>query len=324
MIINDVMFNCNLEDIISELQSQLTLNNIQLIQKTQDTSKDIMIQCPYHGNGQERRPSAGISKRDGTFHCFACGEVHSLQEVIAHCFGHDEPFGKWGWKWLTKNFATIQVEDRHDIELSFERDGLKRKSRYKKSKTEEYISEEELDKYRYYHPYWTKRGITDTDVIELFDLGFDKEDNCITFPIRDVKGNCVFVARRSVKYKYFNYPKGAEKPLYGLYELYQQKTFPSEVIICESMLDALTAWQFGKYAVALNGLGTQLQYEQLRNMPCRKFILATDNDSAGQRARQKIRENIKNKIITEYQFPDGIKDLNDLVNSDFSALVEVF
>ena len=323
MIINDVMFNCNLEDIITELQAQLSLNNIALIQKTQNSSKDIMIQCPYHGNGQERRPSAGIRKSDGQFHCFACQETHSLQEVISHCFGHDDAFGSFGWKWLTKNFSTVQVEDRQDIELHFERDGRKRDS-VSQDTSSEFVSEEELDSYRYYHSYWTKRGITDEHIIELFDLGYDKEADCITMPIRNIKGQCLFVARRSVRYKYFNYPKGAEKPLYGLYELYQQEKFPDEVIICESMIDALTAWQFGKYAVALNGLGTQLQYEQLRNMPCRKFILATDNDSAGQKARQKLRQNIKNKILTEYQFPDGIKDLNDLKNSDFSALVEVF
>ena len=68
MIINDVQFNCTLEEILSELQAQLRLNNIPLLQKTTDTTNDIMVQCPYHGNGQERRPSAGIRKSDGLFH----------------------------------------------------------------------------------------------------------------------------------------------------------------------------------------------------------------------------------------------------------------
>lgn len=352
MIINNVMFNCSLEDVISELQTQLQLNNISLIQKTQDSNKDIMIQCPYHGNGQERRPSAGIRKSDGQFHCFACGETHSLQEVISHCFGHDDVFGQWGWKWLTKNFATVQIEDRQDIELDYERHTNNVSNRDSRGSIDgSFVSEAELDRYRYYHPYWTKRGITDEKIIELFDLGYDRARECVTMPVRDEDGNCLFIARRSVKTKFFNYPAGVEKPLYGLYELYE--TFnhgvvvkgagekiinsdgtvsiidkiiysPDEVIVCESMIDALTAWQFGKYAVALNGLGTQYQYEQLRKLPCRKLILATDNDEAGMQARKRLRKNVTNKIITEYQFPDGVKDLNDLVNSDFSALVEVF
>ena len=318
MIINNTQFNCDLSDIISELQTQLRLNHRQLIQKTIDSNKDIMIQCPYHGDGQERRPSAGIRKSDGMFHCFACGEVHTLPELISHCFGHYEDlFGAFGYRWLVKNFATVEVEERKPIELN-----LSRNKKYDTSVS--FVSEEELDKYRYYHPYWKKRGITDEKIIELFDLGYDKDTCCITFPVHDIDGNTLFVARRSIKTKYFNYPSGVEKPLYGIYELYQQKDFPKEVIICESMLDALTAWQFGKYAVALNGLGTDLQFKQLRQLPCRKFILATDNDKAGMKARERIRANIKNKIITEYQFPEGYKDLNDLKNADFSILSEIF
>lgn len=36
MIINDVQFNCELEDILTELISQLRANNINLIQKHKD------------------------------------------------------------------------------------------------------------------------------------------------------------------------------------------------------------------------------------------------------------------------------------------------
>lgn len=318
MIINNVQFNCSLEDIVTELQSQLHLNNIPLIQKTSDTPRDIMIQCPYHGGGQERRPSAGLRKTDGQFHCFACGEVHSLQEVISHCFGHDDPFGSFGWKWLTKNFATVQVEERKSIELDFSR------GTSKSNLSNSYVTEEELDKYRYYHPYWTKRGITDEKIIELFDLGYDSNTNSIVFPVRDIEGRCLFIARRNVRSKFFNYPQGVTKPLYGLYELYQLESLPNELIVCESMIDALTAWQLGRYAVALNGLGNELQFKQLRELPCRKLILATDNDEAGLKARDRIRKNIKNKIITEYQFPDGYKDLNDLVFEGFGKLKEIF
>jgi DNA primase len=98
----------------------------------------------------------------------------------------------------------------------------------------------------------------------------------------------------------------------------------NEVIVCESMLDALTAWVYGKYAVALNGLGNELQFRQLRKMPCRKYILATDNDKAGKHARQVIREKVPNKIITEYIFPQNRKDLNELSLAEFQTLEEVF
>lgn len=344
MILQNVQFNCELEDILVELVSQLRANNIPLIAKQRESGDHIQITCPYHSNGMERKPSAGIRKEDGVFHCFACGEVHSLQEVISHCFGHyDDILGKWGWNWLLKNFATISVEERKDVEINFIRDSADRifnsrgitnfNSRGNTNKNEgqtgsvdildkTYVSEQELQKYRYTHSYMYRRGLTD-EVIELFDVGYDRDTKCITFPIRDVSGNCLFIARRSVITKYFNYPKGAEKPLYGLYELNKLEKFPSEIIVCESMLDALSFWTVGKYAVALNGLGNKLQIEQLKLLPCRKIILATDMDNKGILARDKLRKALSStKIVTEYLFPKGRKDANDCTKEELLNLKE--
>lgn len=333
MIINNVQFNVELIDILQELINQLRANDIQLIQKYKEGPTHIQICCPYHNNGQERRPSAGIRKTDGMFHCFTCNEVHSLQEVISYCFGHtDDIVGKFGWNWLLKNFATVQVEERKSIALDFDRIHNRVDS---KRGVEKFVLEEELDKYRYIHPYMYERGLTD-EVIDLFDIGYDRVSDCITFPIRDIHGNCLFVARRSVKTKWFNYPEGVEKPLYGLYELYRfseidygdfvawENIFPDEVIVCESMLDALSFWTVGKYAVALNGLGNDLQFKQLRELPCRKIILATDMDERGQLARKRIKQNLwGSKLVTEYFFPKGRKDANECTKEELINLEDV-
>lgn len=324
MIINDVQFNCELEDILTELVSQLRANGSQLISKQRNSGDHIQITCPYHSNGMERKPSAGIRKSDGVFHCFACGEVHSLQEVISHCFGHyDDLIGKWGWQWLLRNFATVEVEERKDVDLDFSRNSVVRnRSVYRN----QFVTEEELDKYRYTHPYMYQRGLTD-EVIELFDIGFDRSSDTITFPVRDKYGNCLFIARRSVHTKYFNYPEGVEKPLYGLYELSRLEKFPDEIYICESMFDALTIWCYNKYAVALNGLGNELSIAQIRKLPCRKVILATDKDEAGRKARIRLRKELNNKIVTELDYrtyPDHAKDMNDMTREEFYALGEIF
>lgn len=335
MVINNVQFNVELIDILQELISQLRANDIQLIQKYKDGPTHIQVCCPYHNNGQERRPSAGIRKEDGVFHCFACGEIHSLQEVISYCFGHtDDIVGKFGWQWLLRNFATVEVEERKSVTVDFSRNSINNCYSNKLP----FVTEEELDKYRYIHPYMYQRGLTD-EVIELFDIGYDSATKSITFPIKDVSGNCLFVARRSVISKFFNYPEGVEKPLYGLYEIQSKfpiitydetgkrhiEDYPSEIIVCESMLDALSFWTVGKYAVALNGLGNELQFKQLRELPCRKIILATDMDERGLAARKRIRQNIQNrKIITEYIFPKGRKDANECTKKELLNLEEVF
>ena len=326
IIINDTMFDCSLMDILTTLQTQLRLNNIPLLSKIIDGTNDIQVCCPYHN---ERRPSAGITKiqkkKDGkiipsaTFHCFSCGETHTLQEMISFCLGYtDDMIGAQGWKWLCRNFLTVSVETRKPIELDFSRD--------KKKEVENvtYVSEEELDSYRYYHPYWEKRGITEEWLIELFDIGYDCENQMITMPNLDKNGNCLFVAKRSVNFKYFTYPKDVSKCCYGIYQLYQLDKFPKTVWVTESMIDVLRLWQLGIYGVALNGLGNQRQMKELREMPCRLLIIATDMDKAGRDAYEKIKNQVKNKMIQTIDLPNGRKDIGDCTDDEIMTLVPHF
>jgi DNA primase len=317
-------------EVLNELKHQLARHGILRFNEFKVGPRNIQFNCPIHSNGQEKKPSCGISTvqiKDippGTVHCFACGYTASLEEMISHCFGRDD-MGAYGREWLVKNFLTVSIENRKDISLDVSRG----------SKVEEmsYISEEELDSYRYYHPYMYKRKLTD-EVIEKFDIGYDEHFElkdkdgkvkqvlrCLTFPVRDKKGNTLFIARRSVDIKFFHYPEGVIKPVYGLYELPDDA---KEIIICESILNALTCYVYGKPAVALNGLGTEYQYEQLKRLPARKFIIALDPDEAGQRATRKLRKALRgSKLVTQYEIPKG-KDLNDLDEKEFENLAEIF
>lgn len=322
MEVNNHVILDDTQDILIELRKQLELNGVKRFAKFIDSGNNIQTNCPFHKEGQERKPSFGINKNTGECHCFGCGWSGTLSEMISNCFGKDD-FGAYGNKWLIRNFLSVAVESRPDIDVDF--------YRRKKitSETKKYISEQELDSYRYTHPYMYKRKLTD-EIIDLFDIGYDKNTECITFPNRDINGNCLFVARRSVKTKFFNYPQDVEKPVYGLYECnICAKTiknwFPDEIIICESMIDALTCWVYGKYAVALNGTGNENQFKTLRNMPNRKFILATDMDEAGLKARERIRQSLGNKIVTEYVWDINVaKDINDMNKEYFDSLKEVF
>ena len=322
MEVNNHVILDDTKDILIELRKQLELNGVKRFAKFIDSGNNIQTNCPFHKEGQERKPSFGINKNTGECHCFGCGWSGTLSEMISNCFGKDD-FGDYGNKWLIRNFLSVAVESRPDIDVDF--------CRRKKitSETKKYISEQELDSYRYTHPYMYKRKLTD-EIIDLFDIGYDKNTECITFPNRDINGNCLFIARRSVKTKFFNYPQDVEKPVYGLYECnICAKTiknwFPNEIIICESMLDALTCWVYGKYAVALNGTGNENQFKTLRNMPNRKFILATDMDEAGLKARERIRQSLGNKIVTEYVWDINVaKDINDMNKEYFDSLKEVF
>lgn len=323
MKIDQTIINADLLDIIQTLKKQLALHNIQRFAKYFDSGEDVMVCCPYHKDGQERKPSAGIRKSDGMFHCFACGETHSLPEVISYCLGYKDALQ--GYKWLITNFATTEVQERGHITVSFNR-GLNATVHSVSSST---ISEEELDKYRYTHKYLYERGLTD-EVIEQFDIGYDKATDSITFPVRDINGDCMFVARRSVRTKHFDLPKGLDKPLYGMYELSRTSYQGTrghrlpEVYVCEGLFDCLRLWCVGKFAVAGFGcLFSNYQVKQLQDLPCRTIVLALDNDEAGWKANERLRKLLTNKIIKEVVLPDGRKDIGECTDEELLNLKEI-
>lgn len=70
--------------------------------------------------------------------------------------------------------------------------------------------------------------------------------------------------------------------------------------------------------------GTTYQFHQLNELPCRKFILATDSDSAGMVARKRIKEKIKGKLVTEIVLPTNRKDINECTDEEIKNFYEKF
>ena len=330
--LQDTIIQADTQSILDMLKFDLAQHGVDRFHIFRNNGENIQTNCPFHKGGQERKPSFGINGEKDKCHCFACGWSGSIEEMISELYGYQDE-GKFGKRWLIKRFNTVEIETRPNIMEGFNGrpSDIYNHNRHNNICDSEhnrdcdrYIRELELDKYRYIHPYMYERKMDDR-VIEIFDVGYDKETECITFPIRDKNGNCLFIARRSVNTKFFSYPQGVEKPLYGLYELYQLDEFPKEIYICESMIDAITIWTHcDKYAVALNGLGNDLQFSQLNNMPNRTFILATDNDSAGIKARIRLKKYITNKIIKEIILPSNRKDINECTYNEFENIKITF
>ena len=185
-----------------------------------------------------------------------------------------------------------------------------------------YVSEEELASYRFTVPYMYERKLTDP-IIEKYDVGFDgkfippgrkKPLPCVTFPVRDETGGTLFFCRRSIEGKFFNYPEGVEKPVYGLYEL---PSNCAEVIICESVFNALTCEVYGKHAVALLGTGNTRQIDQLKRLGVRNYVICLDNDPAGRKGTEKLKKALsKSGFVWVMTVPEG-KDVNDLTYQEF-------
>lgn len=322
MRIGNLTINATIEAVLDKLILELRGNGSLLFTKGYKNSGEyVMVQCPYHKMGQEKHPSAQFKKSDGWFYCHGCKESHSLVSVISYCLDNN------GRSWLLTNFDGTSAEERK-IHFNVNRN---------KKEEKRYIDKSILAKYRFTHPYMYERKLN-LDTIRKFDIGYDKNyimitekdgkterkevGECITFPVKDEKGNILFIARRAIHTKFFHYPENVDKPIYGLYEIYREKLHGveiDEVYVCESMLDCLAIWSWGKYAIALNGTGSKKQYDLIKKSDLRYLILATDNDNAGKIARQKFKENVKNKIIKEIDYSSygSCKDINEMIEQQF-------
>ena len=83
------------QDVLEELRRQCSLNGNNLFRVFKPSGKDdIMTNCPFHKDGQERKPSFGVSRIDGKCHCFTCGWAGTIDQMISEVFGHYDEIGR--------------------------------------------------------------------------------------------------------------------------------------------------------------------------------------------------------------------------------------
>ena len=320
--VRKTQFDVDIEEILKQIRTEVKLKkDLDILTDIKPSNEDLMVTCPVHSNGNESKPSCGININTGVFHCFTCGIRGGLDRFISYCFGRDDD-GDYGYQWLVNNYGESSYATRKGLSLA-------KRPTYKSTKT---ISEEELDSYRYYHDYMWKRKLT-PELVEMFDVGFDpnfKLKNkktgktitipCLTFPVDDIDGNILFIARRAVDRKFFHYPMTANKPIYALSKCLSYKI----IYVCESILNALTLWNYGFPAVALLGTGSESQIKILTHCEFRKIILCLDGDKAGDMGIQRIFNGLQNITKISYiKMPRDGRDINDLSKDEFLHLKEI-
>lgn len=314
--VGELFIDVTIKQVIDDLMAELRSRGINYIKTYKEVGNSLMIPCVFHKDGQEKKPSCGIKletdlkAKAGTVHCFTCGITTSIEKLISYVFGFKNDNGEYGKEWLFEHYTHCQSVSRKD-ELT---NMLQNLFHTRTEGQYNIVSEEELAKYRYYHPYMYHRKLTN-EIINKFDVGYDQERNALTFPVYNLKNECVFVAKRNVASKFFYLPYGIEKPIYALNSITQNK----EIYVCESIINCLTLWTWGYQAVALLGTGSKEQYEILKKYPCKRYILCLDGDEAGRKGVKRFKENVQNKLVNVIVMPEG-KDVNDLTKEEFERL----
>ena len=82
-----------------------TLDDLRLIRKNRVIGNWYSVYCPFHNNGQERKPSCGVvihteyrngqEYRAGLWHCFSCGATVNIFQIAA--VTHGLPYNGEDW-----------------------------------------------------------------------------------------------------------------------------------------------------------------------------------------------------------------------------------
>ena len=121
--------------------------------------------------------------------------------------------------------------------------------------------------------------------------------------------------------KNFKLVKDAERILYGLDDI---KGF-DEVIIVEGEIDKLSFYEAGyKNCVSVPNGASNLKLEYIKDLPdnLKKVYIATDNDEPGRKLAEELSRRIGRDVCYRVAYPDGCKDINDVLTTYDSSVVE--
>jgi DNA primase catalytic core len=312
--------------------------------------------CPFH---REKTPSFSVTEGKGLFRCFGCG---ASGDVIGFVTKHDGVGFPAALEVLARRAGLDIGKLMEDRPRAAQRTTPDEKFAALPA-TSPALLARVVD---HYHRtfceredaqlYLKKRGLVDIDLLRALRLGYadgsllkvipkdgdvrsqlvalgvvTKENRellggCVVVPIPDpLTGQWANLYGRGVKAPRHCYLPG---PLRGVLNFQAART-SEEVILAESILDALSFHQAGiATAIPLygtNGLTPDI-LDTLKREGVHRVILALDNDDAGRKATDSLKEKLTaaGLAVRVACFPDGIKDANELLVSRNGDAGEAF
>jgi DNA primase len=309
--------------------------------------KDHVIACPFH---DDDTPSLIISPHNNLFHCFGCEAAGSVIDWVMRTQGvsfrhgveilRDRPTSLVARSVKKSTVPALDAPVSNDAD---DQAALRQVIDYYHETLLQ--SSEALE-------YLAKRGLDDAELIETFALGYanrtlglrlpqknrkaGKElrerlqriglyrdtgrehfNGSLVIPVQDAAGVVTEVYGRKLL---DNLRKGTPKHTYlpgphaGVFNIVGLDN-TEEVILCESLIDALTFWHWGFRHVTssygANGFTDEL-LQCFVDHGIKRVLIAYDRDDAGDTAAAKVAKQLNKNNIDAYRvlFPKGM-DAND-------------
>lgn len=168
--------------------------------------------------------------------------------------------------------------------------------------------------FRFRHPYLNNRGISEA-VQRGFKIGYDKETGSVVIPWTNRDGQIIRIQFRSVTSKKFWFSKKGDRishHLFGLFHIYRKNSTTAWIV--EAPIDCMYLWTQGIPSIATGSASiSRKQLKLLKQSPIETLVIATDNDEAGKKFRNKLVKELGGiKALKTIDFPSGTKDVNDL------------
>jgi DNA primase len=311
--------------------------------------ENVSVRCPFHKGGQETRASFSINVTNGVWQCFTCHVSGPLHKLL-HGLG------------LPRSKIDAELKDiRAELDLNRKRLEWKKRTRWQDK--DPFIANPVLPE-TLLKPYeWCPLNLLnlgfDEKWLQWLDIGFDRNNNRVMYPIRDIYGNLAgmsggaVVAGTHPKYKVYQgrhidpiskKEVGSdygpwfddEYPDYHFYshhyiwnydQVYPRLFFGKEkqtLIIVEGFKACMWMLQHGwMNTVALMGSSLSDHQRSLLHRLSVNIILFLDNDEAGQKATDKITRQIRQfqpgVLIAHY--PADRKQPDDLNPEEITASI---
>lgn len=204
--------------------------------------------CPFHNDDSD--PSLSMNREQNVFYCFSCGVGGSTLQFVQNY--HKKAFPK-AIEYLIDYGNVDVVQKEHSEVYNFLH---KRKSVIQCNTVveREYLPDNYIDRYaKKPITEWLDEGITQ-EVLDKYEVRYDKNNNSIVFPIRDVAGRIIAIKSRTLYPnhkdlgipKYIYYQKIITSDfLFGLYQNYQNIKDKNEVIVLEGAKGVMLAESYG-------------------------------------------------------------------------------
>lgn len=307
---------------------------------------NVTMRCPFHKGGEETKPSFSVNVDQGLFHCFTCKVSGSIPRLLTML----------GVARDTVDAETREIREdleQNRLRLMWRKKGLLR--RIDPTRARIILPEKILSPYDWCPLSLVQYGLRQ-EWLKHMEVGFDRTNNRITYPIRDFYGNLAgvvggaVIAGQSPKYKVYkgkwiqpatgeevrsDYGEWFEEefPDYGDFHNHDflwnyDRVYPSlffgkeenqTLIIVEGYKACLWLLQNGYWnVVALMGSAmSERQFELLHRLRV-NIILFLDNDDAGKSGNLRIGKRLHkvNPGVQIAQYPP--EDSDDAQPDDLS------